>query len=89
VTQYLNLFNARGVVKKSAFNPNAVCGNAPNGEELVHTTAPNGNHHALKNLDAFAVAFHDANVHVNCVAGVEIRPLIFDLLGGLVFDCLD
>src|SRR5213082_2561470 len=68
----LDLRDVRRVDREGALDADAE-GDLPDGERLADAAVLAADHHALEDLVALAVAFVDADVHLERVAGAEAR----------------
>ncbi len=72
--------------EEGAFDADAVGTNAANGEVFFDAAAAFAHDDALKDLDAFAVAFDDADMDADAVPGFECRDALFEILIDNCFD---
>ncbi len=75
--RHFNLLEARRLKQEGTFDANPVRCDAANGKTRVRAPLALAHHSSLKDLDALAVAFDDAHVHFDAVAGPEFRNFRF------------
>ena len=65
--------------KKGAFDADPMRADAAHGKVFFDAATALTHDDALKNLNAFAVAFNDAKVHAHAVAGAEFGGLALEM----------
>ena len=75
MAQHFHPVDARRVQQIGALDADIVAGDAAHGEARIRAALAQADHHALEDLDAFAVAFDDALVHAHRVARLQRRNL--------------
>src|SRR3712207_4488414 len=73
---HLESLDAGGVEREDALHADTVRAHAADGDAAVGSTATDGKNYPFKNLDALAVAFHDADVDADGVAGFNLREVL-------------
>jgi hypothetical protein len=86
----LDAFNQRRVNREHALHPLAI-GDLAHGEAFLQAVAAARDAHALKRLNALAVALDDAHIHAHRIARLERRDaaLLLDRGGLLPLDFLN